>query len=74
MSKEGTLYRSLKVAPLAGSVDRNGQSKELRAGLVVVAPLAGSVDRNPYSNYTSIICDGAVAPLAGSVDRNSRYW
>ena len=57
-----------RVAPLAGSVDRNGVG-----GLVFrcehVAPLAGSVDRNAGSYLAR---DGfqRVAPLAGSVDRN----
>ena len=38
-------YNKLKVAPLAGSVDRNtGKGEKGRA--TVVAPLAGSVDRN----------------------------
>ena len=34
-----------KVAPLAGSVDRNGQLHPA-FGVGAVAPLAGSVDRN----------------------------
>ena len=36
------------VAPLAGSVDRNG-SLTWKASPICVAPLAGSVDRNPSS-------------------------
>ena len=57
------------VAPLAGSVDRNGAIRTVELD-GEVAPLAGSVDRN------GDIVDDAywgseVAPLAGSVDRNS---
>ena len=56
-----------RVAPLAGSVDRNNKD-EGTISLLEVAPLAGSVDRN-----TSCLPEpqkGEVAPLAGSVDRN----
>ena len=57
------------VAPLAGSVDRNGAIRTVELD-GEVAPLAGSVDRN------GDIVDDAywgseVAPRAGSVDRNS---
>ena len=38
--------RSEQVAPLAGSVDRNGFCQKLFAEPFRVAPLAGSVDRN----------------------------
>ena len=56
------------VAPLAGSVDRNGINTA-SSTVQVVAPLAGSVDRNVYFGHTMGM--SRVAPLAGSVDRNS---
>ena len=62
-----TLPGPLRVAPLAGSVDRNDELTALRQGNRV-APLAGSVDRNQKPKLTPPI--RAVAPLAGSVDRN----
>ena len=37
-----------KVAPLAGSVDRNRDTTTGETYRVTVAPLAGSVDRNGY--------------------------
>ena len=55
------------VAPLAGSVDRNGISY-VENFLGYVAPLAGSVDRN--LQYMAARYEQWVAPLAGSVDRN----
>ena len=57
-----------KVAPLAGSVDRNYADPRLNEK-DQVAPLAGSVDRNKLSAFIPI-CNSMVAPLAGSVDRN----
>ena len=61
-------WAGARVAPLAGSVDRNldllGVVNASR-----VAPLAGSVDRNIMSLMNNNDRQ-AVAPLAGSVDRN----
>ena len=58
-----------RVAPLAGSVDRNGICGGLLGVRGGVAPLAGSVDRNANAgNIEKLV--GSVAPLAGSVDRN----
>ena len=57
-----------RVAPLAGSVDRNQANVNTMEVKGMVAPLAGSVDRN-----RSIVCiftAASVAHLAGSVDRN----
>ena len=60
-----------RVAPLAGSVDRNGAKTDCGA-LPLVAPLAGSVDRNADGQ---VLCAGPlVAPLAGSVDRNRKWF
>ena len=63
------IFSPIKVAPLAGSVDRNFSWRRTLTLPSAVAPLAGSVDRNalvevvdPYIQH--------VAPLAGSVDRN----
>ena len=63
------LFPRPRVAPLAGSVDRNF-AVCAPAARGRVAPLAGSVDRNPQPVY--IDTEGGVAPLAGSVDRNGR--
>ena len=56
------------VAPLAGSVDRNGY-KSYSAIMWTVAPLAGNMDRNGTGTQRLVL--NQVAPLAGSVDRNS---
>ena len=58
----------MRVAPLAGSVDRNYLLHKKKL-LAIVAPLAGSVDRNLLAQITWSYWDN-VAPLAGSVDRN----
>ena len=57
-----------RVAPLAGSVDRNPYEVRVLLG-EKVAPLAGSVDRNAHLHRAGGSLD-TVAPLAGSVDRN----
>ena len=64
------LSSGCKVAPLAGSVDRN-ESLCGRHGRWEVAPLAGSVDRNDRGAF--FLKAVWVAPLAGSVDRNNDY-
>ena len=66
-----------RVAPLAGSVDRNLGRFEL-IFQKFVAPLAGSVDRNNWLNLGKQLVT-AVAPPAGRVDRNGdivddAYW
>ena len=63
-------YRIFKVAPLAGSVDRNGHvGGRILARDLFVAPLAGSVGRNDNEEGTISVME-EVAPLAGNVDRN----
>ena len=58
-----------RVAPLAGSVDRNKYVLNSDSLAQFVAPLAGSVDRNAnLSDFATV--PQLVAPLAGSVDRN----
>ena len=57
-----------RVAPLAGSVDRNPDPPPGHRLQHAVAPLAGSVDRNTTRKNPPQ--GGGVAPLAGSVDRN----
>ena len=64
--------RGCRVAPLAGSVDRNGELAGEADAAIQVAPLAGSVDRNADDSLAETE-SGAVAPLAGSVDRNKDY-
>ena len=59
---------TIRVAPLAGSVDRNVEDVSIHPRLLAVAPLAGSVDRNGASMPQNR--SAGVAPLAGSVDRN----
>ena len=56
------------VAPLTGSVDRNGPMLVAKLSPPYVAPLAGSVDRNHPAGVACLVPE--VAPLAGSVDRN----
>ena len=58
----------MEVAPLTGSVDRNGSSSTSIDFDVQVAPLTGSVDRNISAVATA--APTKVAPLTGSVDRN----
>ena len=58
-----------RVAPLAGSVDRNCQTYDAYR-IFKVAPLAGSVDRNGHVGGRILARDLFVAPLAGSVGRN----
>ena len=60
----------LRVAPLAGSVDRNITLTYTEENLPV-APLAGSVDRNSAGGERERTKE--VAPLAGSVDRNPLF-
>ena len=64
------LAKMSKVAPLAGSVDRNCMVSPYNK-VPHVAPLAGSVDRN--QKFARPPAPWSVAPLAGSVDRNEGF-
>ena len=50
------LAKMSKVAPLAGSVDRNDAVPGAVLGDGPVAPLAGSVDRNTASRMKGVFC------------------
>ena len=65
------MKKTCRVAPLAGSVDRN-RLCSLPPARSHVAPLAGSVDRNNFMAKQR--SEEEVAPLAGSVDRNHEAY
>ena len=69
INQSKTIFPLPRVAPHAGSVDRNSLGTKDSYGVEQVAPHAGSVDRNIIKSVFDREM-GNVAPHAGSVDRN----
>ena len=58
-------WAGARVAPLAGSVDRNLPSQQALCVVYSVAPLAGSVDRNDVK-HTVLLALGSSLPSRGA--------